>query len=70
MTIAFRDATLADAPLLRRWDKQPHVVAASGDDGGFDWEYELPRKFDWRELLIAEMAGRPIGFVQIIDPQT
>ena len=69
MTIAFRDASLADAPLLRRWDKQPHVVAASGDDGGFDWEYELPRKFDWRELLIAEMAGRPIGFVQIIDPK-
>ena len=23
---------------------------------------------DWRELLIAEREGRPVGFVQIIDP--
>lgn len=69
MAIALRPARPEDAPLLRSWDEQPHVVAASGDDGGFDWEYELPRLFDWRELLIAEHDGRPIGFVQIIDPE-
>ena len=57
-----------DLPVLLHWDEQPHVAAASGEDGGFDWEYELPRLFDWRELLIADRDGRPVGFVQIIDP--
>ena len=32
-----------------------------------DWEYELPREVSWREFLIAEVHGRPVGFVQIID---
>jgi len=63
-----RRATLEDVPMLRRWDEQPHVVASSGDDGGWDWEAEIPRDVDWAEMLIAEEGGRPIGFVQIIDP--
>ncbi len=63
-----RSATLADLALLRRWDAQPHVAAASGDDDWFDWAEELPRRVPWRELLIAGSAGRPIGFLQIIDP--
>ncbi|WP_202951049.1 hypothetical protein [Fortiea contorta] len=29
---------------------------------------ELDRTPDWREQLIAEIAGRAIGFIQIIDP--
>lgn len=69
MSITLRAALPEDAPLLRGWDAQPHVMAASGDDGGFYWEFELPRLFDWRELLIAERDGRPIGVVQIIDPE-
>jgi aminoglycoside 6'-N-acetyltransferase len=63
-----RRATLEDLPTLRRWDAQPHVIAATGDDGGWDWENEIPREVDWAEMLIAELDGRPIGFVQIIDP--
>ena len=63
-----RAATPADLPLLKRWDRQPHVIAATGDDDFFDWETELPRSVDWRELLIAECDGRPIGLLQIIDP--
>lgn len=63
-----RPATIADLSLLQHWDRQPHVIAACGEDGGFDWERELPRTVDWRELLIAEIDARPIGFVQIIDP--
>ncbi len=63
-----RPAALDDLPVLRAWDEKPHVIAASGEDDVFDWEYELPREVSWRELLIAEDEGRPIGFLQIIDP--
>jgi aminoglycoside 6'-N-acetyltransferase len=63
-----RPAIPADLSLLRHWDRQDHVVAASGNDGWFDWEAELPRDPDWRELLIAEVEGRPVGMIQIIDP--
>jgi aminoglycoside 6'-N-acetyltransferase len=52
---------------LQRWSAEPHVVAASGDFSAFDWQHEIPRKVDWRELLIAEVDGRPIGVMQIID---
>jgi aminoglycoside 6'-N-acetyltransferase len=45
------------------------VIAASGSDGGFDWETELGRHPDWRELLIAEVDGRPVGMLPIIDPE-
>jgi aminoglycoside 6'-N-acetyltransferase len=65
--IALRPATPADAPLLRHWDKQPHVIAGHGG-GDWGWEVELTRTPDWREQLIAELHNRPIGFVQIIDP--
>jgi aminoglycoside 6'-N-acetyltransferase len=66
--LKLRAATLADLRLLRHWDRQPHVMASTGADDFFDWEMELPRQVDWRELLIAEIDGRPIGFIQIIDP--
>jgi aminoglycoside 6'-N-acetyltransferase len=66
--LVLRPANLADAPLLRRWDEQPHVVASDPNDD-WQWETELGRSPDWREQLIAELDGRPIGFVQIIDPQ-
>jgi aminoglycoside 6'-N-acetyltransferase len=62
-----RPATLADLPLLQHWDRQPHVIAASGADDVFDWENELPREVDWRELLIGEADGRAVGVMQIID---
>ncbi|MFS8641088.1 MAG: acetyltransferase, partial [Symbiobacteriaceae bacterium] len=45
----------------------PHVVAAAPNDD-WAWEIELGRNPEWRELLIAELDGRPIGFIQIIDP--
>jgi aminoglycoside 6'-N-acetyltransferase len=59
---------LDDVPLLRRWDRDPDVVASTGADDVFDWEYEIPRVFPWRELLIAEWDGEPAGFLQLIDP--
>jgi len=63
-----RDAVPDDIPILEHWDRQPHVIAAGGDDDWFDWHSEIPRKLEWREQLIAEIDGRPIGIVQIIDP--
>ena len=66
--IDLREATPADAPLLRHWDQQPHVIASDPNDD-WQWEIELGRSPDWREQLIAELDGRPIAFVQIIDPQ-
>jgi aminoglycoside 6'-N-acetyltransferase len=65
--VTLRPAAPADAPLLRRWDEAPHVVASDPNDD-WGWETELARSPDWREQLIAEVDGRPIGFVQIIDP--
>jgi aminoglycoside 6'-N-acetyltransferase len=63
-----RAAEPTDMALLCSWDAKPHVIAARGDDGGFDWESELSRNPDWREFLIAESDDRPVGFIQIIDP--
>ncbi len=65
--ITLRVATPADAPLLRHWDEQPHVVASDPNDD-WHWETELAYEPDWREQLVAERDGRPIGFLQIIDP--
>lgn len=62
-----RAATLNDLDLLCRWDELPQVIAADPNDD-WGWETELARDPDWREQLIAEVDGRPIGFVQIIDP--
>ena len=63
-----RQATRADLALLQDWDTRPHVAAATGEDGAFDWEGELGRDPDWREMLIAEEGARAIGILQIIDP--
>jgi aminoglycoside 6'-N-acetyltransferase len=63
-----RPATPDDIPLLRHWDSQPHVIASDPNDD-WQWETELQRTPPWRESLIAELAGRPIGFLEIIDPQ-
>lgn len=65
--ITLRIATANDLNLLKYWDEQPHVIAADPNDD-WEWEIELERNPDWREQLIAELNGRPIGFIQIINP--
>lgn len=65
--IVLRPATLSDLALLREWDEREHVVA-SDPDSDWEWESELARRPDWREQLIAEVGGVPIGFMQILDP--
>lgn len=63
-----RKATLADLALLQYWDTKPHVLAAGGADDWYDWPVELARDPPWRDFLIAEDRGRPIGVIEIIDP--
>jgi aminoglycoside 6'-N-acetyltransferase len=67
VNVRLRPATSADLGTLRRWDDEPHVLA-SDPNSDWDWETELAKTPSWREQLIAEVNGTPIGFVQIIDP--
>lgn len=62
-----RAATISDLPLLRHWDEQPHVIAFN-PDSNWGWEVELKDKLEGREQLIAEIHGRPIGFIEITNP--
>jgi aminoglycoside 6'-N-acetyltransferase len=62
-----RPATPNDLEVLRCWDEPPHVVAADPHDD-WAWEVELERSPGWREQLMAEVDGRPVGFLQLIDP--
>ena len=66
--VNLRPAGNDDLSLLRYWDQQPHIIQ-SDPDTDWEWEVELPRNPAWREQLIAEVAGRAIGFIQIIDPK-
>ena len=68
-SINLRHAVKTDIPLLRHWDEQPHVKASDPNDY-WGWEEDLNKaQPDWREQLIAEVSGQPIGFIQIIDPE-
>lgn len=66
MSIVLRLATIKDIALLKHWEKQPHVTASGVED--WDWEEELNGIDEAREPMIAELDGRPIGFVDIQDP--
>lgn len=65
--IRLRPATRDDAPLLRHWDQQPHVISADPHDD-WQWETSLAVPQAGSEHLIAELDGRPIGYMQILDP--
>ncbi|WP_149243241.1 GNAT family N-acetyltransferase [Dyadobacter sp. 32] len=65
--IKLRNATIDDLAVLQYWDEQPHNIASDPNDD-WEWETELLHNPVWRQQLMAELNGRPIGFVQIIDP--
>jgi aminoglycoside 6'-N-acetyltransferase len=65
--VRLRAAVVSDVATLHRWDEEPHVVASDPNDD-WHWDVELARTPPWREQLIAELQGEPVGFVQLIDP--
>jgi aminoglycoside 6'-N-acetyltransferase len=73
--VTLRPATLADVPTLDRWDREPDVISATSDDPdaekafeGAYWPDELAMQSDVYRYYIAELEGRPIGAMLIIDP--
>jgi aminoglycoside 6'-N-acetyltransferase len=75
--VTLRPMSLADVPLLDLWDRQPHVMAATSDDpdqpkafGDTCWPDELALVRPDYRYLVAELDGRPIGAMLIIDPHT
>lgn len=65
--ITLRPATLNDLELVEYWETKQHVIDCDPDED-WNWEEELRRNPEWREQLVAELDGEPIGFLQIIDP--
>ncbi|MFT4187278.1 MAG: GNAT family N-acetyltransferase [Aeromicrobium sp.] len=70
-----RAATPDDVPVLRQWDREPHVIACSSDRpglevafDGIDWPEEIASMSPVSFWEIAEVDGRPIGVVQVCDP--
>jgi aminoglycoside 6'-N-acetyltransferase len=73
--VTLRPATQADVPILDRWDREPDVISATTDDPDADkafegayWPDELAMQSDVYRYYIAELEGRPIGAMAIIDP--
>ncbi len=67
MNITLRKATLNDLRFVKHWNEQPHVIASDPNDD-WNWAVELDHEPAWREQLVAELDGKPLGFIQIIDP--
>jgi aminoglycoside 6'-N-acetyltransferase len=67
MNLYLRPANIDDLKVLEFWDTQAHVINSDPDDE-WNWAEELLYEPAWREQLMAEIDGKPIGFIQIIDP--
>lgn len=66
--ITLRKAVPGDQELLEYWDTKAHVIEAGGAWEEFDWGEALAREVSWGEFLLAELDGRPVGMMQVIDP--
>jgi aminoglycoside 6'-N-acetyltransferase len=74
--VRLRPATLHDVSVLDRWDRDPDVISATSDDPnaekafeGAYWPDELSMQSDVYRYYVAELDGRPIGAMSVIDPQ-
>jgi aminoglycoside 6'-N-acetyltransferase len=73
--IVLRPVVTADIRWFDLWDHDPHVIAASTDKPdatiafeGAEWADEFAQQDEYSRYYIAELDGRPIGAMQIIDP--
>lgn len=73
--VTLRPALPADAPLLTEWDHLQHVISCTTDDpeatvarDAGEWDAELASPTPHWDHLIAEVGGRPVGAMLIIDP--
>src|SRR5690606_14197955 len=75
--VTLRTATVADIPALEHWDLDPDVISSTSDDP--EQSVAFGEENDWNENIalfqpdvweywIAEVDGRPIGAMQMIDP--
>ena len=74
--VTLRAATPADIVWLDLWDNDPAVIACSTDDPnatgafeGVEWADELARQSEHYQYFLGELDGRPIGAMNICDPQ-
>lgn len=74
--VTLRRATAADIVWLELWDDEPDVVAATSDDpsatvafAGIVWADEIAAQSAFMQYYIGEVDGRPIGAMQLCDPQ-
>ena len=74
--VTLRRATQEDAVWLDRWDTDADVIACSSDDPdatiafqNTEWAEELAAQDEYSQWFIGELEGRPIGAMQICDPQ-
>lgn len=74
-TLTIRQAAMDDIPTLERWDRDPDVIACATDDlsagqafAGAYWRDEIAGNSDVTCYYIAELGGRPIAGMQVIDP--
>ena len=73
--LILRVATQDDVPVLDVWDREPSVIACTTDDPDAEqafqdahWPDEVAANSDVSCYYIAELDGRPIGAMQVIDP--
>lgn len=54
-------------PILEMWDEDADVQSSGGEDDNLDWALEIGREVNWREILLAEHQGSPVGVAVLID---
>lgn len=65
--LRLRQAVPADAEMLYAWQEQSFLREQLGADD-WRWHEELAKHPSWRQQLIAELDGQPMGYIEIIDP--
>jgi len=72
VSVHLRRAMSSDVAILYAWDAKPHIRKAVSNSGAVafeaDWAQEIAGMDGTCEFLIAEVGGKPIGAIQLIDP--